>query len=285
MYALQRFDEAQRELLPWIDTMVETPNAELQTTQRRTPAVEQWLPSSKMEWERGDTADNIRILVEQCNARGNKLYAEHRFRDALIWFTREVRLRIFYLDNTETIIDTLGRPSVAGKKVIRMDRQLSVAYFNRANTYDELTEYAEAIADYQWALDCGNASPWDVLNNRAHVYEKMGELVRAESDLDQAIAVAQCAAPNIEAAYNRVAIKLLLSGEQTDRDRIKARLHRLYESRPDLAKVWDKVEPRIRAADRRQPERGISRDSFTHLAPERSSRGWVDRLRDVFTRR
>lgn len=132
---------------------------------------------------------------------GNENYNEGDFSKALRSFTRGIKL-YSYIGGTG-IIPLVGG-EVRETSDIRIRQTLARLYFNRGNTYDELGKQQEAIADYNGALTLGNPEPWHVLNNRAHVYEKLNQLGKAEQDLLEALRIAPEHISNIESALIRV---------------------------------------------------------------------------------
>lgn len=67
---------------------------------------------------------------------------------------------------------------------------LSSAFFNRANVYDELRMYNEAINDYRLSLEIGNPEPWNVMQNIAITYAKKSQFSEARKIFNKAIDIA-----------------------------------------------------------------------------------------------
>ena len=111
-------------------------------------------------------------------------YAESKYGIALTSYTRIVRLLGLWISTDAVGPNPTGSQSTGrSHDPARISRYLSEAYFNRANTRDELADYDGALSDYCCALTIGNSEPWNVRRNRALVLEKLGRNEEAKRDL------------------------------------------------------------------------------------------------------
>jgi len=131
------------------------------------------------------------------NVQGRTRYDQENYDEALLWYTRILKLLGTYLmTQDERMMVNPSRAEIVGF--------LSEAYYNRANTHDELGNYAEAIGDYNCSLNLNNSQPWNVFLNRALVKEKMGRLSEAKRDLLDACGRAPTIIRGIENALARI---------------------------------------------------------------------------------
>lgn len=149
---------------------------------------------------------SFRELAAAFSRHAREHYQFHRYREALFWYTREVKVLGIWLQMPES--DRVKQARIDSlRDRARIESLLAEAYYNRGNTYDELQEYDKAIKDYHCALALNNLQPWDVLHNRGLVYEKLGQLDKAEQDVLQAHQRAPGRLPNIERSLARIQSK------------------------------------------------------------------------------
>jgi len=140
---------------------------------------------------------DFQTLALEFSRNAGEFYQNHRYVEALFWYTLEVKVLGVWLQIPES-----DRPNRA-----EIEIGLAEVYYNRGNTYDELQEYDKAIKDYHCALALNNLEPWDVLQNRGLVYEKLGQLDEAERDMREAYRLSEGEKEYIERSLNRVRMK------------------------------------------------------------------------------
>lgn len=113
------------------------------------------------------------MLSQICRQYGTDHYNNRRFDEALLWYSLQIKLIVVWITSLRVTPGPYSEREVSS--------YLSESYFNRGNTYDELGEFSKALEDYECALKFHNTRPWNVLLNRALVYEKIGNLVNANN--------------------------------------------------------------------------------------------------------
>lgn len=132
-----------------------------------------------------------------CNVQGSTQYGQQEYGEALLWYTRILKLLGTYLmTQDERMMVKPSKVEIVGL--------LSEAYYNRANTHDELGNYDKALKDYECSLKFNNPQPWNVLLNRALVKEKLGRLNEAKEDLLDARSRAPMTIRGIENSLARI---------------------------------------------------------------------------------
>ena len=128
-----------------------------------------------------------------------------RFDRALVAYTRQIHLlaAMALIHKDDPLFQARKQQHFAA---------LSAAYFNRANTFDALGEYGDALADYARALELPNPKPGDVLDHRALVFEKLRRLDDAVRDLPAARNTTRRRLSRVENALARCRAKMSIDG-------------------------------------------------------------------------
>lgn len=179
-----------RPIVSYLDTMQETEGGSFEQTRP--------VPIEIRQVDMG-------FLAAKLNEFARESYAMRHYEKALRSYTRQLKLLTLWIQRQKIPLDeTATKVMKWGVKTEQIEEFLSSAHYNRGNTYDELDEYDKAIEDYNRALDLPNPEPWSVLLNRALVYEKLGQLDKAEQDALQAHQKAPKHLPNIERTLARI---------------------------------------------------------------------------------
>jgi hypothetical protein len=128
----------------------------------------------------------LAVLAAKINSTADRCYRNKEYADAEVIYSLQIKLLLACLIMDFRFSDTGTSPySVQhDKQGTELLSYLSSAYFNRANTYDELNtaeSWRKALADHERALRYGNPQPWDVLFNMGLIYEKMRDTVAART--------------------------------------------------------------------------------------------------------
>ena len=128
----------------------------------------------------------LAATAARVNHLADRYYQSKDYADSETIYTLQIKLLLAYLkiqfrfgDIGNGLYPLRRSPESAGTL-----SNLSSAYFNRGNTYDEMNtpaSWQKALDDDEQALRLGNALPWDVHFNMGLVCEKMGRLAEART--------------------------------------------------------------------------------------------------------
>ncbi|MDQ7027247.1 MAG: tetratricopeptide repeat protein [Anaerolineae bacterium] len=123
---------------------------------------------------------------------------------AVDMFTKALRLSLgdlaetyLYRGNSYAFLGAYDKAMDDFNEALRHNPYLADAYNERGNLLRMQAAYEEAIQDYDAAVTIDSAH-YAVYYNRALAYEKIGQYVKAESDLTQAIELNPSIAPSYE---------------------------------------------------------------------------------------
>ena len=174
------------------------------------------------ESERRKIAEEIRKNNDEFTAneyfgRGNKLYDEKKYTEAIDEFSKAIQLDPHYKQaytNRGVAYHDLKKDDEAFRdynKAIQFDPNNKQAYYNRGNAYDDLGKYDDAIRDYNYAilLDPNNKQAY---YNRGLAYYDLGKYDEAIRDYNKAILLD----PKYALAYNNRGYTYYLLGKYDD---------------------------------------------------------------------